>query len=297
MSEVVAIYNCPFCEEHKGTPDTKGHFYYYGPENGYHCFRCGEYRSKGSLPEVLEGEVMLGQEIAEAYKGRLDQSPAYYLRHARDAWKYLTARSYLDKRGISEKVTKASNLLYATRGDYAQRIIFPVFDYRVMADSERDWRSATVYFVARSIVGAEPKYLNCPTGKNGWVYLVAGRNDEAPFPTLVVVEGVFDAFSAARTDFPTAAIFGKRINSAQCKHIAQIAKRCVVLLDNDAFASSLEVSYRLSYYLPTVRAELPPKMDPDKLVRNHGAFALKGIVERAMRVWDEEETPEVEAED
>lgn len=259
--------NCPYCNERKGTPDTKQHLYIYGAERGVHCFRCGYHRPVGIPREVQD--LILGTEL-EAYTEPAPESkkPEFNpeIAHFRPAVKFRRARKYLNDRGVSDEWIEGLRLLYAPQGRYAERVIFPVF-------GEND---AFVYFVARSVKDAEPKYLNCPGERNGYIFGLGDPRGN----TALIVEGVFDAFAGIKAGYPSISLFGKRINAAQCRAIAASGvSRAVVLLDADALASALDVSVALSFYLPTARKELPEGQDPDRIVSEYGAAALRSIIE------------------
>jgi DNA primase len=177
------------------------------------------------------------------------------------------------ERGITAETAGQSMILYAPVGWLRQRVIFPI-------------RSGNeiVYYVARDVTGlSSRKYLNAPWGKNGLVYTV-GR---FPTDTVVVVEGVFDAYATDRAGWHSAAILGKRINAGQSRMLATLARRALVLLDADAYSSALEVSFQLSYYMPTRRVELPRGKDPDSYARND----LRALLGKAMKEWADAEEP------
>lgn len=273
----VATYNCPFCAERKGSPDTKGHLYYYGDGKGYHCFRCGAHHSDGNLPAGITESPTTGalEELADPQEVGKDA-----LSHAEDAWKHERARLYLMRRGITGEEVEEHGILYATSGWLQGRVVFPIYGRR----GKQVYPAGppeVVYFVARAIdFWRQPKYVNAPWGKNGLVYTVG------LFPTqlVVVVEGIFDAFACHRAGFFAAALLGKRINAGQARTIASLARRAIVLLDSDAFASALEVSYQLSLYMPTKRVELPGDFDPADSDRRE----LRGLIAKAVKQWENE---------
>lgn len=265
-------YNCPFCSERKGTPDTKGHLYFYGENKGWHCFRCGAHASRGAPPGIAEASPSLDAftELGEP----LGPDTPNHLSAAQPAWKFSRARRYLMERGISAETAEQSLILYAPVGWLRQRVIFPIHDQ----DQE------IVYYVARDVTGfSSRKYLNAPWGKNGLVYPVG----KFPTDTVVVVEGVFDAYATDRAGWHSAALLGKRINTGQSRMLATLARRALVLLDADAYASALEASYHLNFYMPTRRVELPRGKDPDSFARND----LRALLGKAMKEWADAEAP------
>lgn len=262
----VATYNCPYCAERKGSPDTKGHLYYYGPDKGYHCFRCGAHHSSAALPADLTENTGKFDLPAMMDEQERDNGIA----SAEPAWRYQRAREYLMHRGLTEEEVTKHQVLYATKGWLQGRVVFPILDAH----------GKMAFFVARAIDSwRTPKYINAPWGKNGLVYPVG----VFPTSTVVVVEGIFDAFAVWRAGFSAAALLGRRINAGQCNLLAALAGRAIVLLDADAFASALEVSYSLSLYLPTVRVEVEPgAADPASTER----IALRASLGAKVKEWE-----------
>jgi hypothetical protein len=269
--------NCPYCEDRKGTPDTNQHLYVYGDGRGVHCFRCEFHRNREipdlvlSLIEGTDVSIVLQEKAPEGTPVSITEE----LKFARPADQFSRAVKYLQTRvPIRLETIRAMKLLYAPWGKYAERIIFPM------------WKEEGKigYFVARTLnEKAKPKYLNAPVEKDGWIYPVFTGNDSG---LLVVVEGVFDAMAVASTGTSAVALLGKRVNHQQLLNILHIAnminvKHVAVLLDADALHSSIDVAYKLSFYLPTVRKDLPAGVDPCSLLADSGAAVLRYTYEES----------------
>ncbi len=241
--------NCPFCTERgKPTPDTKKHLYVYGPGRGVHCFRC-DYHTNQWIPDEVAYDVEWeGFEMGtDRGTARLRGSAEWHLRMAKPVLQFRQATRYLNERGIKNDEIERLGLLYVSSGDYARRVIFTI---------RGDKDGPVQYFTGRSIrKSVKPKYRNAPIPKNGFLYMV-GSGDRG-----VVCEGPFDAIRAAQAGYRGIALLGKTCNAAQAALIRKVAKTATVILDNDAFNKSIEVSLKLSYYLPTTRKETPEGTD------------------------------------
>lgn len=247
--------NCPFCiERGKPTPDTKKHLYVYGEGRGVHCFRCDFNRAR-VVPDIVK-DLLIGDEYLQVSNDPDEKlpdffakdNPEWWVRFARPVVNYSRPMKYLTGRGMSDDEIEKFGLLYETSGQFQGRIIFPI----------REGNDGPIrYFVGRSISKKhKPKYLNCPTGKNGYVYIV-GNGDNG-----IVSEGPMDAIAAARAGYRGIALLGKSINAAQCKTIKNTGVRAVtVVLDPDAFMKSIDVARELSYYVDTRRKDLRSGVD------------------------------------
>lgn len=252
------IINCPYCvEQGKPTPDTKKHLYVYGPGRGVHCFRCGFHRSRvvpGEVCELLsDADFVVEGQIGERRTYNLRDSTEWILRSAKPVTNFRSAVKYLEERGITTDEMERLGLLYAPTGDYAKRVIFTI---------RRDTDGPVVYFTGRSIrKNITPKYKNAPVPKDGFLYMV-GQGDRG-----IICEGPFDAIKAAQAGYTGIALLGKTCNTAQAQSIGRTVRSATVILDPDAFAKSVDVSVKLSYYVPTNRKELPGGQDLGDLTK------------------------------
>ena len=266
-----AMVNCPFCEERGKSPDTKQHLYIYGKsgENGVHCFRCNYHRDKG-MPKKVAELLDLADFFDAPGESFFDETKVLHNIEQltdcfRPALQFRRARRYLNERGVSDDQIAGMELLYAPTGRYADRVIFPLYDNQGRVD----------WFIAGSISGREPKYLNAPGDKGGRVFVFGNPagNDVA------VAEGWFSAFACAKAGFAAVALAGKRISAAQCITISSLgARRVIVAVESDAFHSGVDVALRLSKYVPTARRDLPIGQDPDDILKELGPEVLHSIL-------------------
>lgn len=270
------IYNCPLCEERKGTPDTKGHLYFYGEDRGWHCFRCEAHANKGYPPKNAEQVLGSADSIGHTeIKRSYDEAWKNPLKMTKPAWDFIRARRYLLERGLDYKTIEKAKLLYTAFGPLSGRVIFPIYPTLNVDTIFENTKPKILYYVARAVHKTiTPKYKNAVGGKGNLVYPVGDFRAE----TIVVVEGVFDAFAVNKVGFAAAALLGKRLNTGQCIRLYNMAKRAILLLDEDAYHSSLTVQYKLKYYMPTKRITLPKGLDPDRFLREKGLKKLKRLL-------------------
>lgn len=254
MLDRYVTINCPFCiERGKATPDTKKHLYVYPPGRGVHCFRCG-FHTKRYIPDQVKDQIGEVDELGfylpspdEPTDAKRRASPEWQARFAGPATKYLRAVSYMEGRKVTKREMDSLGLLYDPQGQFAGRILFPVYDDN----------GVIRYFTGRAIdKKIKPKYKNCHAPKNGYVYTVGDGSRHG-----IVCEGPMDAISAAQAGYVGLALFGSAINASQCKAIAWTVNTATVILDPDAFNSSIKVAHELSFYLPTDRRDVPRGTD------------------------------------
>lgn len=195
-------YHCPFCNHHKKKLAINFN-------NGFHCWICDE-RGKNIYRIVRKfGNYQQRQKYLEL-QGRLD------LNEFEDLFKELNneeekqqidlpeefislcnkdlpmdttdAFRYLSSRGIGRREILKWKIGYCKEGRYAGRIIIPSFD--VEGDCN--------YFIARSFVGHQRRYLNPPANRDIVFNELMIDWDEP----VVLVEGVFDAIAAGGNAIP-----------------------------------------------------------------------------------------------
>lgn len=165
---------------------------------------------------------------------------------------------YLEGRGVPLSVAMEYHVGYAWLGPLAGRVIVPVVEDGVV-----------VHWVARDILSRSvPKTLT-PRGNKQSHYLF-NLTRVRDYPTVVVVEGVFDAFRHLSS---CVASFGKRLSETQVERLLGAGvRRLVLAYDGDAYGAALQQGLRLQGVFREVRvARLPVDRDPAEL--NEEAFS------------------------
>jgi DNA primase len=210
-------------------------------------------------------------------------------------------RAAAHQHGISDEVLLAAGLIKESeRGEepydrFRERIIFPIAEVggRLVAFGGRTLRPADNV----------PKYLNSPETV---IYhkglLLYGLNWSRPAirreGSALVVEGYMDYVSlAARGIDHVVAGMGTALTAEQANLIARYTAKALLLYDSDR--AGLMATFRSGDALlragvhPLV-VTLPPGEDPDSLVRQGGAEALRprldgavDVIERKLQILDE----------
>lgn len=136
---------------------------------------------------------------------------------------------YLDGRGITREMIRKFRMGYCVSGNYSNRIIIPVYDNRKI-----------VYFMSRDITGkSKRKYLNPSREEvkgNGTGAIVFNIDSVKAGDTVVITEGVFNAFHKTEDNVVLCSIFGKSVLFNQLRKIlAKKPSALVVAYDNDKF--------------------------------------------------------------
>lgn len=177
------------------------------------------------------------------------------------------------------------------------RVVFPITDRRGLP----------IAFGGRTLGDAQPKYLNTPETplfrKGEVLYGLAQARDAAwRAKEIVVVEGYMDAIALSQAGFAhTVASLGTAFGEHQLRAIWRIVDEPVLCFDGDeagqrAARRAAERALPLLAPGKSLRfACLPDERDPDDLVRQDGAAALRAVVERAKTPVDLLWSSEVEA--
>ena len=136
---------------------------------------------------------------------------------------YKQALHYLSVRGIGVNEILKYNIGYCSDGLYGGRVIIPSYDFNGELN----------YFVARSYYeDNKMKYKNPPVSRNVIVF----ENQINWNQPLILVEGVFDAFSVKRNVIP---LLGKFFPTKLKDKIFEMGvKEVTIMLDSDAVDDS-----------------------------------------------------------
>ena len=165
------------------------------------------------------------------------------------------------------------------------RIMFPI----------RDARGQCIAFGGRALdPAAKAKYLNSPEtvlfDKGRTLYNMGpARKAVAPDQPLIVAEGYMDVIALVEAGFEAAvAPLGTAITETQLSLLWRMTPEPIVALDGDK--AGLRAAYRLiDLALPALEAGralrfalMPEGQDPDDLIRESGAGALRKLLQNPM---------------
>ena len=143
------------------------------------------------------------------------------------------AKSYLQKRNITEEDIIRYNIGYCTDGVYGGRVIIPSYDANGILN----------YFIARSFYNSKLKYKNPPVPKDTVIFELY-INWNMP---IVLCEGVFDATAIKRNAIP---LLGKTVqDSLLSKLVSNKASEVIIALDSDASEMVSKVSQKLKKWI------------------------------------------------
>jgi DNA primase len=201
-------------------------------------------------------------------------------------------KEHLALAGFTAAEMAASGMLIA--GDdipvsydrFRHRIMFPIADLK----------GRVIAFGGRALDPDAPaKYLNSPETPlfHKGAVLFNAHNARAPAHDkrqILVVEGYMDAIALSLAGFPqTVAPLGTALTDDQIKLLWRMAPEPVLCFDGDA--AGRKAAFRaVETVLPHLKpghslqfAFLPNGLDPDDLVRQHGADAMRDILETKTR--------------
>jgi len=220
------------------------------------------------------------------------------------------AKSYLEKREITEKTRDLFGLGYAPHGGFLEIAVKngfkPEFVVKAGLASEKEGRAvdkfrdrlmipicslsgAIVGFGGRDLSGNSPaKYMNSPETLiyNKSEVLFGLNNSRRAIPkenSVILVEGYFDVISMFQSGVENVvAISGTALSEIQAKLLARYTKSAYISLDGDAAGQAatercIEILLTQSFSVGVVdlMSENGEKTDPDSLVRLGGAEAFR----------------------
>jgi DNA primase len=229
-------FNCPKCNHHKPKLEVNLHTDENG-QNPFECWVCGfKGRTIKSLLKQLQVPaeqayeilkyVRKGDEIGYAPTSTVELPKEFQSLYEATTTSIIAnkVRSYLYKRGFTDRDFLKYNIGYCTSGQYTGRIIVPSYGENNQIN----------FFVARTFEDAYHKYRNPECSKDiiGFENLI---NWSQP---IILVEGVFDAIAVKRNAVP---ILGKSLSKALIKKIvSSTVEDIYIALDRDALKKALQ---------------------------------------------------------
>lgn len=204
-------------------------------------------------------------------------------------------KQYLAAKDISQEQMIAAGLIIAgediavSYDRFRDRVMFPITDAR----------DRVIAFGGRALRADVPaKYLNSPETelfhKGSVLYnLARARTASHASGNIVAVEGYTDVIAMAGAGFENAvAPLGTALTQDQIQLLWRMAPEPILCFDGDK--AGLKAAYRaLDLVLPMLRpghslrfAVLPEGLDPDDLIRDHGAAALRDVLDAARPLID-----------
>ncbi len=193
--------------------------------------------------------------------------------YALNSWDSLLS-FFKEKKVTSKLLEKAGLVLYNQKKDsyydrFRGRIIFPIFGLT----------GKVVAFGGRSILNAEPKYLNSPDTpvySKGKILYGLNFSKESIRDTgeVIIVEGYTDFVSLYQAGITNiAASLGTSLTSDQVSQTLRFAPKIIINYDGDS-AGKLATSRGISLYFEKASEPeiliLPENLDPDSYLRKYG---------------------------
>jgi len=223
--------NCPFCELHGKTPDTKFHLYISPTLGLYHCFRCGAKGKVENLPEDVKSLITnLPKDVKtpELIEDKNLQLPPGFYEYGQRLSDLMYVENFLagKLRTLPEIVREELWMYYG--------VVYNNFDLWVKYKSI-NMLGETDYYVLRRPYTRN--FMNAPSTHKS--LFKVGIYKYPSVKKLAIVEGPTDAFSVyLHSKIPAVALLGKYWNGKQLAELKQIADvpggTVIVALDKDA---------------------------------------------------------------
>jgi DNA primase len=210
---------------------------------------------------------------------------------AADAWDALL-RSPVVKKFTPQQLASAGLLKPRTNGDgfydtFRNRLMFPI----------RDESGRVIAFGGRVMPGSEDpaKYLNSPEtpifSKSRCIFgLDLAKQRIVETRVAVVVEGYTDVIMAHQYGVSNVvSVLGTAMTPQHVDVLRRFADKIVLLFDADSAgdtATNRAVELFLTQPIEIVIASMPPDVDPDEYVMQHGAEAFEKVLASATDALD-----------
>lgn len=273
--------NCPRCQERDGLsyPDGKFNLEINTAKRMFRCWKCDEPKFSGSLGRLIRTfGSQIDYEMYKSYAGiytdySFNEDEKEYIQvklpdemipfSQMDVTNsdHFEAYNYLiNDRKLSREIIMNYRLGFCITGRYAKRIIIPSYD----ANGEIN------YFVGRTYDQKEKKkYDNPKSDKDRIIFNEGFVNWDS---AVYLVEGAFEMFSFPVNIIP---MLGKDLSTTLFFKLKEIKPNVVILLDPDAYKSSINLYYQLhTIYVGCEErvkiVKLPTEEDLDELRKNKG---------------------------
>jgi DNA primase len=244
------LYKCPFCEERKGSPDTKGNMYVNNKKLLYFCHRCG---AKGYISDDIKGYTFEDtpsdvdmMNTLEDVLGKNDHQEFIYEIPSIVPVPGTEAYDYLLRRGFNDFLINYYEVKVGS--------VFSRFKNRVIIPNRLKVINNKLYtdmFVARyyreipkdpiSNKDLIPKYLN-PFGENRSKVVFNLHRIKNGQP-IIISEGCITSISAGLNSVAT---YGKYVSDYQLNQILSKNPSCIYVgLDPDAYSTAVELCRRI----------------------------------------------------
>lgn len=234
-------YNCPFCIDNRGDPDTKGHLFVNDKTGVYHCYRCGakgrisRENSKGySTSEELYCNKDIVERLESVLGGSESKDDFDLVIPRKKAYEDESAREYLHSRGFSDDLIDYY--------DFRVGGIFSGLLGYIVIPNEVKLKVKTDMYCARSFVGQKPKYRNPPEIKASHAVYNLHRICDNP-DRIIICEGALTSIAAGKDAI---ALYGKECSETKLTKIIQKRPKSIVVnLDPDAESKAYELADRI----------------------------------------------------
>lgn len=268
---------CPYCEKNGKGVDSKYHLGVNTVKGIFHCFKCGE---KGRVSNLAELSLLNQEDKSkdlDMLRGKLNNmfistdrnidldliSWPMSAQSTPMAFKYMIDRGFTEEE-INKYQLRVGKPYFDKSMDreinrYSGRIIFPF-----ISDGK------CVYFIARTLIGAEPKYLNSVGSKSTVVYNI----DNVIGNVCIICEGIISAIAAERTiGIPAVAVLGKSISYFQLSRIRTKCNKIYLSFDSDVTDEEYRQIIRkaVKIFDEVYHVKLPHG-DPDELKEEYKTY-------------------------
>lgn len=298
-------YDCPICG------DTRSRMYYNTNNHKIYCHNCNW--SGTMIGFIMEMEKCNYETAYNKYKDIIDSHyipddvlkeiktsiftdtfthtiekrpiplPEEYVKLSLSSNNLVNKRAinYLLKRAITWKQMKEHSMGYCISGDYANRIIIPIYE----GSSLRFWIARTIGNASK-MKEKSPSNEDYQISKSQVIFNIYTASKM--FNTAVISEGIFDALSFGDIGV---SLLGKRLYDDQLSILLSykdyLTNGVYIALDYDAARDATYMAQQLYQYMPVHLVNIPKKYDdPNNFLQKFGRKELISLVDNAVEYSD-----------
>lgn len=232
------------------------------------------------LPDNVEDALekrLMGKEVPEVQKRSVPLPEEFQLISSSTNMVAQRAERYLVKRGITQKQIDQHRIGICATGQYANRIIIPIYQ-----DGELKFWVARAMSSKVKLKERSPSNLFYQYGKSEVIFNL----DQAAskYHSAVISEGIFDALSWGGIGI---SLLGKSLYDAQFNLLLsyrdQLSDGLYVALDADAEKDAMVMAKVLSSFFPVKIIHIPPEFDdPNRYLLTHSKRDMWNLITCAV---------------
>ena len=241
--------------------------------------RFNEIKGNIVLPESIKNDLehrFFAKNIPEIHKRSVPLPEEFQLLSESNNFVAQRAKKYLYRRGITEQQIKKYHMGICATGQYANRIIIPIYQQKEL----KFWVARAMSSEAK-LKERSPSNLFYQYGKSEVIFNL--DNAVNTYHSAVISEGIFDALSWGNIGI---SLLGKILYDVQLNLLLeyknQLTEGLYIALDADAEKDAMSMAGVLSEFFSVKMIHIPSEFDdPNNYLITHSKQDMWGLIANA----------------